>query len=281
MKAAAEEAIALSRESRANESGCRVPPKVADDNRHDLAALVFQKGDYPDAFACGPMDGMLPPIFDRVPPATEEGGAKLEINGRNRGRIALLLYDDVDTAKKAYDVLSKGLGQRRAKVPRLGNTSERSERFLVFRRNAAVVHICADFEPFDEVIDGLRKVDARLRSGGDTTAAALDEDGGNHGGAHEFDLRAMTELAERMSKEGGDKSRYAKILLTLVETKTWQRRGEEEPFAGEIISISPAGAIFETPDGRITIRVQDIAGASGEKVVRLRETCRKLQSLAK
>ncbi len=429
MQAAEEEALVLRRESRAKESGVPVPAPVPDEKKQDLLSLVFVKGEYPESLSCGDLSRSLPPVYDKVPPAPQEGEARLMSQGSPAGRLSILLYDDVATAKKAYQVISQGFGKGRTRVSGLGTIAERTDKSIVFRRNTAVVNLYTDFTPFDSILDGLRKADARIAKtagaedveaapdghsaatdeatadddiagklfhegdfGPEVTALEVSDDvpgafaslppcatkgsvalsnGGEQSGfvagfiyedakaaqaAYErianglgqgaakvpnvgdtaaanslsviglreivfrrantvvslrcpakdvdtivryarkidgringvaeaakapasdvFDIRELRKTAEALVQAGGDKARFAKILLSLSTTKTWQKRGDEEPFTGTLIAISAKDAVFETDKGDVTIRIQDIAGDSGAKVVRIKEMCRKLQ----
>jgi hypothetical protein len=429
MKAAEEEDISLRRQSRAKETGVAVPAPVPEEKKRDLISLLFQKGDYPEALSCGDLSRSLPPVYDKVPPASQEGETRLMAQGSPAGRIAVLLYDDVETAKKAFRVLVQGFGQGRKRVPSLGNIAERSDKSLAFRRNTAVVNLYADFTPFDSIVEGLRKADARLAQiagegdveapsdgepaatdgrtenddiigklfqdgdfGPDVTALQVSDDvppvfaslppcgkkgsvtlshdgkqsgfvagfiyddaktaqaafesiakglgqgaakvpnvgdiaaakaipvagvsdlvfrrtntvvglrcpvknvdtiaryarkiDGRMNGAAEpakapmpdvFDIRELRKTAETLVDEGGDKARFAKILLSLSATKTWQKRDEDAPLTGTLIAVSARDAVFATDNGEVTVRIQDIAGDSGAKIVRIKEMCHKLQ----
>lgn len=460
LRAAEEEEIRLWRESRAQKTGCPVPAAPPPEDRHDLSAIGFQQGDYGNDFIGGEIRGRLPPVYESVPPARQEGEVPLLQGGKKVGRIGVLIYGDVETARKAYAAIRGGFGSDRRPIPSLGNIAEGTGQSVAFRRHTAVVNAYVAGTPVPVALDGLRKVDARvaklvgdgepeqpievelsseaagpgrqdpvpdrgdvaempanpvaqkpepadvkrlatlveegdfgkeisiaplgtdvppifrslppssarasarLLSGGeqkgfvagfvygelegarqafDQVAESLGKASqkigrvGNEAAAvvlpgadcadlvfrrdstvvcvrcpvktvdqivafarkidtrlkgpeeekqvarpESFDIRALSESAKEMAKEGGEKALYGKIISSIAASKKWVRKGveEDEPFEGTVVEITPDGAaVFETAKGRVTLRAQELSGDSGARIVRLKEVCRKLAAL--
>ncbi len=449
LRVAEEEENAFWRKARGEKTGVAVPAPPPAETKHDLAAIAFQPGDYGNDVTSGPIRSRLPPVYETVPPAAEEGEISLEQGGDQKGRIAVLMYDDVGIARKAYEAISTGFGINRSAIPALGNIATNAGASFVFRRHTAVVSAYSGELPRDDVVAALKRIDTRVAkivgegemeavperprpavaerpaqpeapanptdakedsvrsalveklihegdfgigvAAGPATdevppiystlpasevrvSAPLMSEGKQQGGvtgfvfrdaatatkAYEqilsgfgsdaqkvarlgnaatavilpairlgdvvfrrdttvisircpaetidqivtyakkidarfggtdektppkatvtdsFDIGELRAAADELIKEGGEKALYAKVIVSIAGSKKWLRKGEDEPFEGTVVAITPEGAVFETTKGRVTLQAQQLSGDSGARIVRLKDVCRKLAAL--
>ena len=77
-------------------------PQIGHRPQNDLASLLLQPGDLPDAITSKRADDPAPPNFADDPPATTIVGRHLIRDGRGAGSVSLLFYDNLSDLAQAY-----------------------------------------------------------------------------------------------------------------------------------------------------------------------------------
>ena len=198
---AEEQLCELDRQSRAKESGVPVPQKITDADKKDLPSLLFAEGIFGNGVTAGPLKARLPRIFEKVPPAMQEGRIALLKGGESCGGVAGLIYPDSKTAKSALDAIAGGYGDAKQRVKGVGDAAVGVESpgassvSMVFRRGPVVVSMQSPALPLANTVAAAKKLDERLAAlfpGGAATSEEADEpaDAGPQNDAVESDSLA-------------------------------------------------------------------------------------------
>lgn len=159
LQAAIDAEIHLGRASRAKETGCPVPNEVVDG---DLEGRVFPDGKIDESYAAGAMTKRMPPIFSKVPPASEEGSIQVLKNGERQGLVTVFRFNDPAITNKAFEALTRNLSTSSRKLHAgLGNLAMVSEGGAVFRRGDVVVYTQGSM-PQDAMLSMLTAIDRRI-----------------------------------------------------------------------------------------------------------------------
>lgn len=168
LRLAEQQLSAIERAGRAKESGVPVPEAVADEDRKDLQSLLFQAGDFGDAVTAGEMKVRLPRVFEKVPPALQEGRVPFFKNGETAGGVAGFIYADARTAQLAVDAVAGGYGSTKQRISDLGDAAVGSQGdglgtvSLVFRRGPMVVAMQSPVAPLAKTVEAARRLDERI-----------------------------------------------------------------------------------------------------------------------
>lgn len=160
LKAAIEEEIRLSRQSRGEETGWPVPVTLKDDAR--LKAILCPGVALAQGISTGEISRRLPPIYSKVPPAPSEGLSELLLNGESQGGLAVFIYEKLEEAEKAFNAVQENVGQNRRRRPGLGNIAFESGAAVAFRR-ANVVAYTQGSAPAQAVLASLKIIDSRIQ----------------------------------------------------------------------------------------------------------------------
>jgi hypothetical protein len=251
-------------------------PSDSSSTERSLAEVLFQDGDLGEAVVGTTVADGVPPMLQSMLPSADRASVELKSGGAPCGFVAGFAYESIAAASKAYRQVATSFGRGAGKVSRIGNEAvyvvhRAGTGSLVFRRGDTVVCVRCPATEVDELAAFARKIDARF--------VESDDGRGETSNGDAINVRELCETADEVIAEGGDKARFMRSIVGIAGTKTWQRKGEDSTFEGTLVSVSPDGVVFETPDGEITIRVQDLSGDSGSKIVRLKEISRKLAAL--
>jgi hypothetical protein len=160
LQSAIDEEIRLGREMRAKATGCPVPPEVGG---ADLEQRVFPQGKVDETFAAGAMTKRLPRIFDKVPPASEEGSVDVLKDGQRQSIVTVFRYNDPAVTTKAFDALTQNLvAADRKPHAGLGNRAMVSDKAAVFRRGDVVVYTQGSV-PQEQMLSMLAAIDHRIK----------------------------------------------------------------------------------------------------------------------
>lgn len=310
METASRQLTEAARLARAKESGVPIPESDATLEALDLVGLLFQEREFGDKLSIGNLIKQMPSMFSKVPPAAVEGLLPLMEGDERKGGISGFIYTDVATASKAYTQIRTGLGAGAKRVSRLGNVAEAVPTSIVFRRGLAVVHVVSFSGSQDVILDGLRKVDARLAealgpgepeseaseetgvaaaAGAATTRKPVDPDSAPAGTEPErptvkaphskaFDIATAIKMAQKQIDAGEEFADNEEMFLRLIENKAWRKRGETEDFAGSLIRIGSEGATFDVAGEEVTIALADLTSDSRGKVLRIQDLCRRMSA---
>ena len=205
---AEEQLCELDRQSRAKESGVPVPQRIADADKKDLPSLLFAEGVFGDGVTAGLLKARLPRIFEKVPPALQEGRMSLLKGGQSCGGVAGLIYPDSKTAKLALDAIAGGYGDAKQRVKGVGDSAVGVESpgassvSMVFRRGPVVVSMQSPLLPLDKTVAAAKKLDERIAAIFPRSLVVGDgADDPNDAGPHE-DTAASDSLADLLFVEG-------------------------------------------------------------------------------
>jgi len=165
---AEEQLCELDRQSRAKESGVPVPQRIPDTDKKDLTSLLFAEGVFGNGVTAGPLKARLPRIFEKVPPAIQEGRMVLLKGGESCGGVAGLIYSDSKTAKVALDAIAGGYGDAKQRVKGVGDAAVGVESLgassvsMVFRRGPVVVSMQSPLLPLTATVAAAKKLDERI-----------------------------------------------------------------------------------------------------------------------
>jgi hypothetical protein len=162
--AAREQLRRFEREERAKKSNTAVPEDVPESELVDIVSLVFEDGIFGPTVTAGDFTPRLPPIYEKVPPASHEGLIPLYANGEQKGGMGVFIYEDQKAAQKAYEAAEQILGKSRKKLQRVGNAASIGNFGGTFRRANVVVYIHLGVLPEKEFVAAAKKIDAKIKA---------------------------------------------------------------------------------------------------------------------
>ena len=144
----------------------------------DINKDLFVDGDLHAAWKAEPLSD-APKMFEKVPPADQQGDHRLARAGKRKGGVTAFIYKDAGDAANAYDIILEGMGGDTEVVESLGDQARSFSAVtksppavkmpdfhragVVFLRGNTVVYIGLSEMKAEELIPYAKKLDARIQ----------------------------------------------------------------------------------------------------------------------
>ena len=144
----------------------------------DINKDLFVDGDLHAAWKAEPLSD-APKMFEKVPPADQQGDHRLARAGKRKGGVTAFIYKDAGDAANAYDIILEGMGGDTEVVDSLGDQARSFSAVtksppavkmpdfhragVVFLRGNTVVYIGLSEMKAEELIPYAKKLDARIQ----------------------------------------------------------------------------------------------------------------------
>jgi hypothetical protein len=144
----------------------------------DINKELFVDGDLHAAWKAEPLADP-PKMFEKVPPAAQQGDQRLARAGKRKGGVTAFVYKDAGDAANAYDIILEGMGGDTEVVENLGDQARSFSAVtkhppvvkmpdfhragVLFLRGNTVVYIGLSEMKAEELIPYAKKLDARIQ----------------------------------------------------------------------------------------------------------------------